>query len=91
MKISNVLKKARVHLRTNRFLCNAIDDCDIYPEDKRKAKNYVHDLLGQCLTVEVWLNNQAKINIEDINMINMRSYRLRWVNHMINELEKEGK
>ena len=91
MKISDVLKRAKAHMRTNRFVCNAINDCDIFVEDKIKTQEYIRDLLEHRLSVEVWLQERAMIKAEDMNLINMRDYRLRWIDHMIAQLEKEGK
>lgn len=91
MKISDVLKRTKAHMRTNRFICNAINDCDIFAEDKIKAQKYIINLLGHHVIVEAWLQKQVMIKVEDMTRINMQEYRLRWIDHMISELEKEGK
>jgi hypothetical protein len=91
MKISEVLKRAKAHMRTNRFVCNAISDCDIPYQDKQNAQRYIINLLEHRLTAENWLVEKGMISPQAISKENMRIYRLRWIDHMINELERDGK
>ena len=59
-------------------------------EDKEKAKKYIADLIAPFNAVDTWLY-QKDIPDEYLTSDNMLEYRKRWIDHMIKELEKEGK
>ena len=91
MKISEVLRKAKPELKKTKYVCYAIEDCLATTQAKNKAKKYVAKLIQPWGSVSSWLIRQAKINALDINEDTLQEYRERWIDHMIQELEKEGK
>jgi len=90
MKISQVLKLAKEKLPTERFVCIAIRESGAGLISKEYATQYVRNLLEGCFTVEQWLQDKAGIDANSMTYEGMNDYRLRWVDHMINELEKES-
>jgi len=91
MKISEVLKIAKEHLVSERFLCNAINSCDVPQKNKDQARRYVISLLLPWGSAEQWLHNVGKISPDDSHRHHMREYRRRWIDHMIAELERNEK
>jgi phenolic acid decarboxylase len=89
MKISTVLHRARPHLQSKGFVCWAIDHADAPKASKERAKQYIRNLICPYATVTEWLNKKG-ISGEKIFM-HSKEYRLRWIDHMVAELEKEGK
>ena len=90
MKISKVLRLAKPFLEKSEYVCWAIEDCDISKEDEEKAKKYIADLIAPFNAVDTWLYHKDIPN-EYLTSDNMLEYRKRWIDHMIKELEKEGK
>ena len=90
MKISEVLRKAKPFLEKSEYVCYAIQDCGISEKDIDKAKRYIRDLLAPFNAVDTWLYYKDIPN-EYLTDKNMLDYRKRWIDHMIQELEKEGK
>lgn len=90
MKISEILRKAKPFLEKSEYVCFAIDDCGISEKDKEKAKKYIADLIAPFGEVNTWLYHKD-ISGKDLTFDNMLDYRKRWIDHMISELEKEGK
>ena len=90
MKISKVLRLAKPFLEKSEYVCWAIEDCDISKEDEEKAKKYIADLIAPFDEVDTWLYHKD-ISKKDLTFDNMLDYRKRWIDHMIQELEKEGK
>ena len=91
MLISEVLRLAKKNLPEKIWICVAIDYCDISLKDKDKAKDYIRYLLGDCGTVLSWLMTKTYIPKHEITAKNLVIYRQKWIDHMIQELEKEGK
>ena len=90
MKISEILRKAKPFLEKSEYVCFAIEDCNISEKDKEKAKKYIADLIAPFNAVDTWLYHKDIPN-EYLTSDNMLEYRKRWIDHMIKELEKEGK
>lgn len=90
MKISEVLRKAKPHLRRKRFVCLAIHAVEVDYFYRRKAKRYIAKLIKPHNAVNFWLISRG-ISEEDLTLENNLLYRERWIDHMISELEKEGK
>ena len=90
MKISEVLKKAKPFLKQKGYVCFAIEYCNISEKDEEKAKKYIADLIAPFNAVDTWLYHKDIPN-EYLTSDNMLEYRERWIDHMVAELEKEGK
>ena len=90
MKISEVLRKAKPFLKKSEYVCWAINCCDIPKRDKHEAKKYIRDLLAPFNAVDTWLYYKD-IDVKHLTHRNLDNYRERWIDHMIQELEKEGK
>lgn len=90
MKISQVLREAKPLLKHYEFVCSAINYCDASYNDRVRARRYVEKSICPWGTVSIWLLSQgiAEKHLTDINLYN---YRHRWINHMIVELEKDGR
>jgi hypothetical protein len=91
MKMSEVLTLAKEKLDCALWVCVAIDYCDAPAEDKRRTQKYIDKLIHPAGTVTCWLECVAKISVEQLTSRNLKTYRERWLDHMISELEKEGR
>jgi len=94
MKISKVLHKAKPFMLYNEFVCHAILDLErarIVPDkDADKTIKYIEARIAPYHTVAEWLKNSG-VPWRQLTNKNLEEYRKRWIDHMINELEKEGK
>ena len=93
MKISQVLRKSKRYLNDSVFVCVSVSNAfhhhsDIEFKDLLATKHYIERLIEPYITVDLWLKKKG---VTDLTQNNLKIYRKRWVNHMINELEKEGK
>ena len=91
MKISEVLTLAKKKLDCAMWVCVAVDFCDAPKKDKERTKRYIDKLIHPAGTVTCWLDCVAKIPNEQLTSRNLKTYRARWLDHMISELEKEGR
>lgn len=94
MKISEVLRKARKVLVEDKclFVCSAVEYTSAPTEDKVKTKEYIQNLIHPHATVSIWLYEEVGIEWrESWCKRKIMPYRIRWIDHMINELKKEGK
>ena len=91
MKISEVLKLAKTTPFYYTFICDRIRYLNISQENKYKSRKYIHSLIGDYFSVKEWLEDEAKIPSEQLTEENMKIYRQRWIDHMIKELEKDGR
>ena len=89
MKISTVLKRAKPHLEYYNFVCWSIENADVPRASGIRAKKYVHSLIYPHGTVTEWLHENGVG--PQITYLYQKEYRLRWVDHMIATLEKEGR
>jgi hypothetical protein len=89
MKISEVLRSARKRYVNENytFVCVAVDDCLAPINAKNKTKRYIAELIHPYNSVVTWLRKEKGIDAYDL----AKQYRVRWIDHMINELEKEGR
>jgi hypothetical protein len=91
MKKSEVLKLAKPHIEETEYICFAINRTKTSDTARLSARHYVARLLGQWGTAKTWLSQEAKIPRRKLTPKNMLLYRQRWLDHMVAELEKEGK
>jgi len=91
MKISEVLTLAKKKLDCAMWVCVAVDFCDAPKKDIIRTQRYIDKLIHPYGTVSTWLCNVAKIPNKQLTSRNLKTYRARWLDHMIAELEKEGK
>jgi len=96
MKMSEVLRSAKKkYIKVGHiFVCNAVEDCLAPSNAKEKTKRYIESLIHPHKSVIVWLRKEKNIDAYggDAKGAELATqYRKRWIDHMINELEKEGK
>jgi hypothetical protein len=96
MKVSEVLRSARKVFVDKHYLfvCVAVEDCLATINAKNKTKRYIAELIHPHKSVIVWLRKEKNIDAyggESNGAELATKYRTRWIDHMINELEKEGK
>jgi len=84
------LKKAKQRIESGeqRFVCHALGT------DESNLKHYIRDLLGGYYSVSGWLKSDPIIEAQfnsmpiELSMEETRKYRLRWIDHMISEIEE---
>jgi len=84
------LKKARQRIESGRntFVCNALGT------DESNLRHYIRDLLVGYNSVGMWLQSDPSIHAQinsmptELYRKEIRKYRLRWIDHMISEIEE---
>lgn len=87
-RIINVLLLARPRIdrKTETFICDAIaNNFLVNDKDHALATKYINWLLADAFSVCCWLKNCVGVEGTEEDY---RAYRLRWIDHMINELKK---
>ena len=78
----------------HRFVCNAVEDCLATSNAKNKTKQYIESLIYPHKSVIVWLRKEKNIDAfaDGVNGFKLsQEYRIRWIDHMVAELERQGK
>ena len=74
-----------------RFICNAIQRTRSGDEGNYLMRE-IHEKMGNCMTVEDWLMKKSLIAKDPLfwNRAQIQAYRLRWLNHLIEEYQAKG-
>jgi hypothetical protein len=95
MKISEVLRSAKKVFvaRNHMFVCIAVEDCLATTNAKNKTKRYIESLIHPHRSVIEWLRKEKGIDAYGKAKGGelAKQYRVRWIDHMIKELKKEGR
>ena len=97
---ANILREARKLIlnRRHRFLCHAIRDAVGYFElppfhpmtrECSAMTDWVESLIGYSGSLDNWLRDRHGIDYYRQDSSNMRLLRLRWIDWMIQELERD--
>lgn len=96
-QIIRALKACKAFLDTSReckdssYVCDAVENAYDYKlideNEVRAAHEYIHELLEGRSTAGEWLRNQGITGTCDHR--SMQSWRHRWIDHMIKELQKD--
>jgi hypothetical protein len=90
-KYIKILKKARkiVESEDHYFICWAILDASYWStsntvrEAGQEIKDYIEDALGWYDTLGQWLSGETKVPKTQMTMENLREYRLRYIDHLM--------
>lgn len=73
---------------TSPYICLAIGYVKSLREETREdTKKYVGGHLGDTPTVTGWLRRHGHIGCGELNMVEVQTYRRKWMDHMITYLE----
>lgn len=85
--------RERIQRKKEYFICHAL----VGHPHAAKAKKLIRRLMGKppygihhnwyCL--ERWLVHHGILGFPEITATNMRSYRIRWLTHLINQLKEQ--
>jgi hypothetical protein len=90
-----VLKQARKRVanREADFICWALEDATYWDDDPdvffagERIMEYIQRCLDETYTLESWLVVYAQIPEEHLTQENMRAYRLRFIDHLMEVFE----
>lgn len=93
-----ILQKARsrIALGQEKYICFAIEHAGKILKANKPAqqlKRHIQQLIEPgsrysrygCMSLETWLKRNCYISVDYLDYETMREYRLRWIDHMIQE------
>jgi hypothetical protein len=86
-----ILRQARKQIANGEaeFICWAIDDVSYWDEDPvvvyagERIKEFIEGGLNDWHTLEMWLRRDANIPDRLLTRKNMKAYRLRYIDHLM--------
>jgi len=85
--IANAFRAARkrIESKNNYHICIALEDSRHFA--RREAKRIIERRLGRYVSVTHWIDSKGLIT-ETTSSSDMRDYRLRWLDALIQEFDK---
>ena len=91
--VLHALREARPLLRVAggkyTYVCNAVDVATLPSSTRQIAKNYINSSILRLPLVSSWLLRSNSKHYHVALRDNFTTYRLAWVDYMIEQLEKE--
>lgn len=87
-KYIKILKKAKIIIEGeyHYFICWAIVDSTNWDKEDKEGSdllNYIENAVGEYCTLGGWLTNVAKVPYQLRTDENMKAYRLRYIDHLM--------